>query len=278
MTLFAVVHGMSPEEVLTRVSPHLPSVQTCKTSATSWGTILVVNAPSSKVGRWLVVGVPQACPWGVPGIDLPASAVAAELEQYGPAAIQLASGPMVAIDLSNGAVLRAVNGIIPVATTVGARWAASSSKEVVTAVTGMASHVIEPGCLATPDGTGASACGSTVEESIAGVTWAGIDAEVQRRIAPLGPLAAAGLARGPGVIDDPEASSVRLSGVAGRAVFLPRLNASGDGQEMRRYLRLRDEVLPRLWWRAWLVGLWLCAPGFERPTLDLVSMAPGDVT
>lgn len=274
MTLFAVVHDMSTEELLTKVTPHLPSVHTCTTSATSWGAVLVVNAPFAKVGQWLVVGMPQACPWGVPGIDLPADAVAAELDKYGAAAIQLASGPMVAIDLLSGAVLRALNGIIPVATTVGGRWAASSSGEVVTVITGTASHTIQPGCLATPDGTVASACGTMVEESIAGVTWSGIDAEIQRRLAPLGPLARAGLARGPGVLEDPESTSVCLSGVEGRAVFVPKLShASGDDDEMGRYLRLRDEVLPRLWWRSWLVGLWLCAPAFERPALDLVSMA-----
>lgn len=274
MTLFAVVHDMSPEELLTKVTPDLPSVRTCTTSTTSWGTVLVVNAPYAKVGQWMVVGVPQACPWGVPGIDLPADAVAAELDQFGPAAIQMVSGPLVAVDLSNGAVLRPLNGIIPVATSAGSQWAASSSREVVAAITGAASQTVGPGCLATPDGTVASACGTMVEESIAGVTWSGIDAEIQKRLAPLGPLAPAHLARGPGIVEDPQSTSVRLSGVEGRAVFVPRLSdASGDGDEMGRYLRLRDEVLPRLWWRAWLVGLWLCAPAFERPALDLVSMA-----
>jgi hypothetical protein len=274
MTLFAVVHDMSPEELLTKVTPHLPSVRTCTTSITSWGAVLVVNALFSKVGRWLVVGLPQACPWGVPGIDLPGSAVASELDQHGPAAIQMVSGPVVAVDLSTGAVLRALNGIIPVATTAGGRWAASSSRDVVTAITGTASRTIGPGCLATPDGATASVCGSVVEESIAGVTWSGVDAEIQRRLEPLGPLAPVGLARGPGVIEDAESESVRLSGVDGRAVFVPKLaHGSGNGEEIRRYLRLRDEVLPRLWWRAWLVGLWLCAPSFERPALDLVSMA-----
>ncbi len=279
MTLFAIGHGMSPEELLTKVTPHLPSVRTCTTSTTSWGAIVVVNAPFAKVGRWLVVGMPQACPWGVPGIDLPAGAVASELDQYGPAAIQMASGPMVAVDLSTGAVLRPLNGIIPVVATAGGQWAASTSHEVVRAITGTAGHTIGPGRLAGPDGTDASVCGSMVEESIAGVTWSGIDAEVQRVLAPLGPLAPAGLARGPVVVDDPESSSVRLSGVEGRAVFVPTLaDRSGNGGEMRRYLRLRDELLPRLWWRAWLVGLWLCAPAFERPAVDLVSMTGGHPT
>lgn len=279
MTLFAVVHDMSPEELLTKVAPHLPSVRTCTTSTTSWGTVLVVNAPFSKVGRWLVVGVPQACPWGVPGIDLPGDMVASELDRYGPAAIQMVTGPMVAVDLSNGALLRPLNGIIPVATSVGSQWAASTSRDVVTAITGTTGYILGPACLATPDGAVESICGTMIKESIAGVTWSGVDAEIQRRLAPLGPLAAVGLARGLGVVEDRESTSVRLSGVEGRAVFVPTLSqGSGDGDGMRRYLRLRDEVLPRLWWRAWLVGLWLCAPAFERPAVDLLSMAGGDVT
>lgn len=273
MTLFAAVHGMSPEELLTRVTPHLPPIRTCTTSATSWGTVLVVNAPFSKFGRWLVVGVPLASPWGVPGVDLPGDEVASELDRYGPAAMQLTSGPVLAIDLSTGAVLRALNGIIPASATAGGRWAASSSREVITALTGMGSHAIGPGCLAAPDGTIAPVCGTLVRESVAGVAWSGIDAEIGKRLAPLGPMSPAGLARGPGVVEDPEARSVLLSGVEGRAVFAPTLSEGfGPGDAMERYLRLRDEVLPSLWWRAWLLGLWLCAPAFERPAVDLVSM------
>lgn len=276
MTVVVVAHRMRPERLLARVAAHLAPGATMATTATDWGAVIVVDAPSWEAGRWLVAGLPQADPWGLPGMDLAGDRVALELERYGPAAIQLTSGPLVAVDMSTGAVLRAFNGIMPLAVSSTGGWAASTSPDVLTCITGARGLSVEAGSLASPGGTFSKVCGGMVAESLPGVTWSGIDAEIERRLAPLGRLGEARLARGPALEEDGEIRYVRCRPDWQRAVFVPPLSRElTRGAEMTYYTWLREHVLPQLWWRARLVGLWLCAPAFERPAFDLVMSAAG---
>jgi hypothetical protein len=272
MMLMALAHGMRPERLLALVAPRMAPAATATTRVTDWGSLVLFDMPVGEIGRWLVAGVPQADPWGVPGIDLHNDTAAAELQRYGPAAIQLTSGPVIAVDMSTGAVLRPLNGIIPLVVSSGGEWVASTSPGLVAGITGRTPLRVEAGSTASPDGTIAGVCGRIVGESVPGVTWSGIERELQRRLAPLGPLHRAELARGPALEDDQEARHVRSGGRLDRPLFLPPFTSrrARDGA-VSHYLWLREQVLPRLWFRARLLGLWLCAPAFERPALELVA-------
>jgi hypothetical protein len=112
-----------------------------------------------------------------------------------------------------------------------------------------------------------------VKESLRSLTWSGVEAEIERALAPIDVGKRARLARAPGLMEDAEERFVRHCDVPGRAIFLPPLAGRSATDNFARYRRLRDNVTPRLWFRARLVGLWLCAPAFERPALDLVLSA-----
>ena len=65
-----------------------------------WGAVVVAGASMAWVGDWLVAGTPTRDPWGVPGdAAVEAVAVATAFDRYGPAAVQLAGGPFLAVDL-----------------------------------------------------------------------------------------------------------------------------------------------------------------------------------
>ncbi len=120
-------------------------------------------------------------------------------------------------------------------------------------------------------------CGSTVGESVPGMTWSGIEAEVNLVLAPLGRLTTARLAVTLEVDKVFGARRVWLAPTRDRAIFNPRLvcGMRSGGHELDHYLRIREMVLPNLWWKARLVGAWLCAPAFERPAQELVSFLAG---
>ncbi len=280
MTVVALAHCVRPEQLLSHIARHAAPGATVISRATDWGAFAVVDSPSWTVGRWLVAGMPQAHPWGVPIADLPGNIVASELERFGPGAIQMTAGPLVAIDMSLGAVLRAVNGIMPLTVSVTGPFVASTSAHVVASLSGGAGRSVSPGFIAFPDGTEMAACGMVVRELLARVSWAGIEAEVARQLASLGPLRPANLPLGPRLKHrHDEFRSVRIGKVGNRPIFIPRFSTRAEPADaLSRYLRLREWYLPSLWWRARLVGSWLCAPAFERPSLDLVKCVEGSPT
>lgn len=275
--IVSLARDVTAGQLVTSMAPHVARIGTGMAMRTPWGAVAVADGPSWRVGDWLVAGYPQVHPWGVPGADLSGSEVAAELNRYGPAAIQMTSGPFVAVDLLTGSVLRAMNGIVPVVVSVRPNWVASTSAEAAASIASGPLRAVPAGHFASPDGMVTSACGTFVGESVPEVNWAGIASEVNSVLAPLGALKRLQLAGAPSPDCRVHAQRVWSAPQPGRAIFSPRLAARvRTGRELTDYFSIRENVLPKLWWRARLTGHWLCAPAFERPALELVAFLAGD--
>lgn len=265
--IVAVAHHTSAEDLSAAVLPHALEVTSVEARSTPWGAVVVVNGPFASGGAWLVAGMPLADPWGLPGTPLSPAVVASELDRYGPAAIQQVAGPVVAIDMLSGGVLRAMNGIVPVFTGRGGPWVASTCAAVV-AATGTDVKLVPCASYQPPGGLAAVSWEGSIENPARGLTWATLDSEVRAAASRLGRLSTACLPPVDGV-DDADVDAVTLA-ERPYAVFLPHLT---DRREARggaaRYQLLRNEIGPKLWWQARLIGIWLCAPALERPAHNM---------
>jgi len=267
VSVVAVAEGLTSAEVLAAVAPAVGGREwPSEAFETGWGAVVVAGAPTARVGDWLVAGAPVLDPWGVPaaagGSDV--GPVAAAFDRYGPAAVQLATGPFLALDLAYGRVVLAINGIVPVHVSTLGRWVASTSAQVVVALGGGGPEGHE---VAAP-GTSVSAAGDiatwgpiTPDPGVATVPWGWVDRSVGERVAGLGALAPF-----PG---EPDVWCT----ATGQALYLPRLRPAPRGPDpLARYRDLRRQVLPHLWWKARQAGRWLYAPSFERPVVDTVAL------
>lgn len=270
MSVVAVAEGLTSGEVLAAVARAVGGRDwPAEAFETGWGAVAVAGAPTARAGDWLVAGAPVLDPWGVPaaapagGSDV--GPVAAAFDRYGPAAVQLAAGPFLAIDLAYGRVVRAINGIVPVHVSTLGRWVASTSAQVVGALGG-----------GDPDGYEIAAPGSSVSHAgdvatwgpippdpgVATLPWAWVDRSVGERVSGLGALA-----------PFPGEPDLWCTAHGPAALYLPRLQPSPRGPDpLARYGDLRREALPRLWWKVRQAGRWLYAPAFERPVVDAVAL------
>lgn len=237
----------------------------------AWGAVVVVNGPFARSERWLVAGMPLADAWGLPDEALHPAVVAAELDQYGPACIQQVAGPVLAVDLSSGGVLRAMNGIVPVFVGQGVPWLASTSAAVVASISADVTPV-PCGAYHSPARVSAMSWDALIRNPTKGLTWPALDAEVRASVSRLGHLKRVWLPGVGGLLDD-DLDALWLA-LPPHVVFLPRLTSGRSAaDDASRYVRLRTETAPMLWWRARLAGLWLCAPAFERPAHDMAMSA-----
>jgi hypothetical protein len=267
VSVVAVAEGVTSAEVLAAVARAVGGREwPAEAFETGWGAVAVAGAPTARVGDWLVAGAPVLDPWGVPapagGNDV--GPVAAAFDRYGPAAVQLAAGPFLAVDLAYGRVVVAINGIVPVHVSTLGRWVASTSAQVVDALGKGGPEGYEtaaPGTSVSPAGEGATWGPITPDPGVATVPWAWVDRSVGERVAGLGVLAPF-----PGEPD-------LWCAAHDQAIYLPRLKSSPRGPDpLARYADLRREALPRLWWKARQTGRWLYAPAFERPVVDAVAL------
>lgn len=275
MSFLAVAEGRSAAQLLSAVAPCFPGSWPSRAQTTEFGAVVTAGDGVSRVGSWLIVGQPQADPWGIPATPVPAERVVAELSRYGVAALQLSAGPFVAADVDTGTVGRPLNGIVPLFVSTTDRWAASTSHDAVERLTGCAGQPLLAGSLVRGDGQH-EALPVLPGETVRALSWRGIDAEIRARLNGACTGTSLPLAVGPGFDDDGRVDDVWTARVAGFGLYLPRLGGRRTTMSLTGYLRLREERLPRLWWRARLTGHWLCAPAFERPAADLISQLSGE--
>lgn len=260
MTIVAAADGVRADVLRLAAGGVAPSGWDVRVEATPRGSLLVAGPDTARDGDWLVAGAPTADPWGLPFRARPLADVAALFARYGPAAVQIPAGPFVAVNLADGTAVRALNGIVPLYVPArGPHWVASTSASLVAAVTGAPAISLRPGESARPGRD--RRCWSLdlpAEQTPAmRFTWAA--AVVAEALREHGVSVGHANHVGDSVYGAAGAYSVFVPG-------LPRQRA------LARYGHLRDDVLPRLWWRERQAGRWLCAPLFERPVLDMMVM------
>jgi hypothetical protein len=272
VSILIAAHDRSAPELAAEVAPHVPGGWDWAAWTTAWGAVVVAGDGWAEIDGWLILGCPQQHPWGVPGAQLPFALIAAELSRYGPAALQSTAGPVVALDLLDGGGITALNGIIPLFASQSGSWVTGTSFEAVGAVTRSAVQRIPPGALASPDGTVALMGDAFVPESVPGATWRNFQQELDALMQRLGPRRIAKL----GSVSTSSCDWARTTWDLGgheEFVFMPKaMDRRAGATPLTRYCHLWNSVLPELWWASRLVGRWLCAPGFERPAIDTVSM------
>jgi len=109
--------GLGNAELFARVARHLPDTAEVTTRTASWGSWLVASVAVDRGwagswhahGDWLVAGWPSRDPWGHHE-PLEHADVANDLHRFGPAAMQMVSGPAVAVNLADGSWASALNG------------------------------------------------------------------------------------------------------------------------------------------------------------------------
>jgi hypothetical protein len=216
----------------------------------------------------VVIGTAVADPWGIPGAELDRHVVLERFARYGNHVAQLAAGPFAVADLARASLTAALNGIIPVCLSRGARVVVGSHPEVVAALANTTASVqIPAGASASVDGTIANVARFGVCESLPLMRLHALHAEVERHVRRAGPwreVRRGVFADGSGQLD------VRWSG--GALVALPRLRS------LRRTLKAGDSFdairqrIGDLWWQAALHDITLFVPALERPALDSLTL------
>lgn len=248
MTLFTLAERVEADALRTALAPHVPSHWELMAETTGGGALATAGVGFGNSSSWLVCGAPVDHPWGAPGAPRrPLDAVAAHFDRYGPAAVQLVAGPVVALDLSAGTVVRAINGIVPAFYSASGPWVVATSAAAVSAVSGEGALALPPGSAVGPDRVVTSWAANMPDGHETRAPWKWIETES-------------------------DAAATAHPAPADAAVFLPRLAPfARDKRSWQRYASLRNE-LPRRWWEARLKGRWLYAPAFERPALDVILM------
>jgi hypothetical protein len=182
---------------------------------------------------------------------------------------QLAAGPFAVADLSRASLIAALNGIVPVFLSRGARVVVGSHPEMVAELAGSStlSVPIPPGSLASVDGTIVNVAGFGVRESLPLMRLQALEEEVEHHIRRAGPSRqvrrgvfadASGEVHvrwlGPALVASPRLRSLRTA-----------LNASSELQAIRRWVC-------DLWWQAGLRNTRLFVPAFERPVFDSLTL------
>jgi hypothetical protein len=260
--LVALAHGMRAGALLVAAEPAIRRTWAVDARDTAWGSIVVAGMPTGTCGSWLVAGRPQRHPWGVPGADVPGDELAEAFVRHGPTAVQLASGPFVAVDLDVGAVVTAISGIVPLEVGRRPQLIASTARRVVEAF-GVAATRAEPGALVDPV-EGVLADIGIAPAIAPGITWASVQEEIAAAVGSLEPVHAGVLASGPAVGAPPPIGELWHRG--DDLVWLPALDRAPA-----TYAVLRRHQQPLHWLAARCLDRWLFAPSFERPSLTLVA-------
>ena len=264
MAVLALAHAARPETLAAAVLPSVERTWPLRVEQTAWGSLAFGGCDTGRTDRWLVAGKPQAHPWSKPGDDVPLDEAAARFDRFGPEAVQLFSGPFVAVDLQQGAAVRPLSGAVPLHAAPGAAAVVATLPGVVRELAGSADPVA-PGHVACTDGT--LRCGG-LDDLDRGhpLSWAGVRAEIEEHLRGLVDRRLPGrVAVGPAA--GPPLDDVVADPASGYLLWLPSLPGDGDG-----YLALRAR-LPAVWSAARWLDRWLLAPAFERPALDLAALA-----
>lgn len=264
-------------DLVQQVLPFLPSTWELTARATAWGALVAAGPGIHVDDTHVIVGQPTRDPHGLPGEPLSLERVAADVCHYGPAALDLVTGPVLVFEIETARVIRHVNGIVPFYSAPGPRWIGSTLAGAAASLRGTSTRAVPVGVVAD------LASGETMPytdlpspEGHSAVTLAGVDREVLNnlshlRTVPLG--TAAKWSNGGGDVMLSRATRHVKSVGDGLAVYVPPLARLGTDAAWTTFLELRDYVVPRLWWYLRRASIWLYAPTFDRPIVDLVAQA-----
>ncbi len=252
--------GLGNAELFARVARHLPDTAEVTTRTASWGSWLVASVAVDRGwagswhahGDWLVAGWPSRDPWGHHE-PLEHADVADDLRRFGPCAMQMVSGPTVALNLTDGSWTSTLNG--------------SMSPGVEPD-----DHRIRTTAAPRRDAPWGA---DPVPDTSPAFHYPGLVAEVDQR----GPARGA---RHP----LPDATAPDATDVVGhdwakdvfetdRGLVLRPANLAAALADERVLDRVRHEVVPELVWRAARRGQALAVPFLERPALDQIGFGRG---
>jgi hypothetical protein len=272
MTLVALAADTTPHALLAACAPTLTGrAEPRSEQLGAWS--VVTDGPPARAGSWTAVGRPVADPWGLPGEPERDGAalqtLATDLERWGPAAIQLAAGPVVAFR-DDGMIVRALNGLIPVFAAVTG-CVVSTDEALVRRLTSGEVHRIPPGHLVDPAVGVRNIVDALVPDPLVHRPSRTAGSALERRVRALG---ASGRLH--------ELPEELVSLVDGTTV-IARLHTLGEGSDvlwapdqgvlddLERLAVVRDQVGPNVWRRFDSVGHRVVAPWLERPALDLAT-------
>lgn len=237
MTVIAIGEGVGRAELLAAVDEFAPSTWVRESVAFDWGSVSWAGDGVAFEGDFLVVGRPDAHPWGWPGSPLAPSELARRLAELGAPGIEAASGPRLAVDLRTRKPIVASNGLIPFfEASVEGRRIGSTSRAVAA---GLVAGTVEvrqvfPHSAARMRDRRTTLDGRRVRNELME------SAPAQRR-------------------------------GEDEVVLIPLSEDSlwGNGaQSVNRIRDLAEDVAAHYWWTARLRGQWLSCPPLERPTVD----------
>jgi hypothetical protein len=215
----------------------------------------------------VVIGTAVAHPWGLPGAELDRHVVLERFNRYGNQVAQLAAGPFAVADLERASLTAALNGIVPVFLSCGARVVVGSHPEMVAALASSTSSVpVPPGSSASVDGKVANIARFGVCESLPLMSLRALDAEVEHHIRGAGPSRQVRR----GVFGASGQLHVRWIGSA--LVASPRFRPLQMALDAVVELQAIRRTVADLWWQAGLRNAPVFVPAFERPAIDSLSL------
>lgn len=269
-SVVALVGECQPALALAIASPWIPRGWSVVANKTEWGAALIAGPAILREDHLVVVGTAVADPWGLPGAELDRQIVLERFAKYGAQVSQLAAGPFAVADLKRASLTAALNGIVPVFASRGARVAIGSHPEMVAALAGgsdRAPVLVPAGSSVYVDGNIMNVGQLGARESLPLMRLDALEAEIEEHIRAAGPSRP--IRRG-AFADASGQIHVRWLGLA--LVASPHLgslhtalNATVELQAIRR--RVGD-----LWWQAALRNVSVYVPALERPVLDSLSL------
>jgi hypothetical protein len=266
-SVIALVGECQPTHVLAVASPWIPRGWSVAVGKTVWGAVLIAGPAVLREGHLVAVGSAVADPWGLPGVELDRHVVLERFARYGNQVTQLAAGPFAVADLERASLTAALNGIVPVILSRGARVVVGTHPKMVTALAGSTSSVpIPSGSSASVEGKVTNLAQFGVCESLPLMSLQGLDGEVEHHIRGAGPSRQVRR----GVFAAYAQLHLRWIGSAlvASPSFRPLQTALDTAVEFQAIRRR----VANLWWQAGLRNAALFVPAFERPALDSLSL------
>lgn len=237
MTAIAYARGMGRGDLLAHVDAVAPRSWARVSVDTQWGAVSWAGEGVHIHRDWLILGRPNADPWGWPGNPTQPAELGDRLEYLGSTAIESVTGPCMAFNLVTCETVVAHNGLIPFFEVDGRHGGGgSTSNEVAFRI-------------------------SKTPESVRQLLPSSAARERDRRTDLDGHRVRSEL------MESQDPASTRPDECV--LVPLPRDAMWGNGATAVNRIRDFAEVIAAdYWWKARLRNEWLYCPPLERPTID----------
>jgi hypothetical protein len=265
-SVVALVGQCQPADALAVASRWIPRGWSIAASKTEWGAALIAGPDVFREDHRVFIGTAVADPWGLPGAPLDRRILLDRFARYGDQTSQLAAGPFAFVDLARANVTAALNGIVPVFLSRGARIVVGSHSEMVAALAGGAPPVPVPaGSSASVDGTIANVARFGVWESLPLMSLPALAAEIEHHISAAGPSRQ--VHRGVFV-----ALGLHVRWIGKALVASPPFRPLDAALDVVVEFQAIRRQVSNLWWQAGLRNAHLFVPAFERPALDSLTL------